>query len=123
MAAEPADSPIQAATVVLTAQLAFEARVTALLNMLDAAIDGQDHCLTDGPTEACATRTTISVGADGAVDLFIWARDMSGSVRLLSAAVPPKSVPFMTARKLAEQYVEDRIAELVCPASGGEGSG
>jgi hypothetical protein len=52
MAAESTDE-ITAATVVLTAHMAFEARMTAILDGLDAGADGLDRCPTDGRARPC----------------------------------------------------------------------
>ena len=122
MAAEVADNEIEVATVVLAAQMAFEARMTAIVDALDAAAHGLDHCPANSRTRPSVSRAAVSVDVAGHVDLFLWVENSAGKIQLLSAGVPPRSVPFMTARKLAEQFVASELLETVCPASRGETS-
>jgi hypothetical protein len=117
--ADPADT---AAAAVLTAELAFDARVTAVVDQLSAAAQGLHHCPADGRTRRYATRATVSVDAAGNVDLFIWPRGSDGTIGLLSARVPHNGVPFVVAQQLAEQFVEDEILKGLCPASEGKAS-
>jgi hypothetical protein len=101
---------ITISAIVSAAKMAFEARATAIIDMLD----GSDRV--EGRTRPYADRCTVSLDVDGRADLFIWARDIAGASCLLSAPVPPNSAPFMVARQLAEQYVAARMVELMeCP--------
>jgi hypothetical protein len=119
MAAEPADNEIQVATVVLTAQMAFESRMTAIVDAFDAAAHGLDHCPENGRTRPSVSRASISVDVAGRVDLFLWVENSAGKIQMLAAGVPSRSAPFMVARQLAEQFVASELLEGVCPASSG----